>query len=233
MEVVYEGELDKNGVNYEVRRLIVEDIESILNMQDEAAEQLVDKDVLQTLSREEYEYILGGKGLMVGAFIRNELIAFRALLVPPTDEEYLGRHVGLADSTEQIIYQEISIVHPDYRGNRLQQKLATLIMEELNKSSHGFQYVCCTVAPFNIPSLKDKFNQGMKIGALIQVYEGKLRYVFVRRIHEEEEKEWEQTKKIPMDQTEKQQELLQAGWVGNKLVKIEDTYVIQFVKKHE
>ena len=32
-------------------------------------------------------------------------------------------------------------------------------MDELQKENGKYDYVCCTVAPFNIPSLKDKFSR--------------------------------------------------------------------------
>ena len=50
-------------------------------------------------------------------------------------------------------------------------------MDELQKEDSKYDYVCCTVAPFNIPSLKDKFAQGMAIAALKEKYGGSLRYV--------------------------------------------------------
>ena len=37
-------------------------------------------------------------------------------------------------------------------------------MERLKKDD--YKYVCATVAPFNIPSLKDKFAQQMEIAAM-------------------------------------------------------------------
>ncbi len=150
-------------------------------------------------------------------------------MVPPIDEEHLGLAVGLEKELDQIIYQEISMVNPKYRGNRLQQQLGQLIMETLNKSS-SFKYVCCTVAPSNIPSLKDKFNQGMMVGALIEIYSGKLRYVFVKKIKESEKPQWNKTKKVPTDQIEEQQKLLQDGWHGYKLEQNNNQYFVLYGK---
>ena len=47
----------------------------------------------------------------------------------------------------------------------------------ITKENSKYDYVCCTVAPFNIPSLKDKFSQGMEIAALKEKYGGSMRYV--------------------------------------------------------
>lgn len=218
MEVstIFNGKL-KDGTNYTVRKLALDDLDKIIELQRIVAETLANKETLQTLSEEEYRYIINGKGLLLGAFIEEELIALRALMVPPIDEEHLGLAVGLEKELDKIIYQEISMVNPKYRGNRLQQQLGQLIMKALDKSSLSFKYICCTVAPFNIPSLKDKFNQGMTVRAIIEIYGGKLRYVFVKKIKDNEKLQWNETKKVPTDQIEEQQKLLQAGWHGYKL----------------
>ena len=63
----------------------------------------------------------------------------------------------------------------------MQKILATVIMDELQKEDSQYNYVCCTVAPFNIPSLKDKFAQGMEIAALKErppVQIGNIEYKF-------------------------------------------------------
>ena len=197
MEVstIFNGKL-KDGTNYTVRKLVLDDLDKIIELQRIVAETLANKETLQTLSEEEYRYIINGKGLLLGAFIEEELIALRALMVPPIDEEHLGLAVGLEKELDKIIYQEISMVNPKYRGNRLQQQLGQLIMKALDKSSLSFKYICCTVAPFNIPSLKDKFNQGMTVRAIIEIYGGKLRYVFVKKIKDNEKLQWNETKKF-------------------------------------
>src|SRR5690625_3651068 len=96
MEVstIYNGILN-DVTNYTVRKLSSNDLDNILQLQRIVAETLVNKETLQTLSEQEYQYILNGKGLLLGGFIEEELIAFRALMVPPIDEEHLGLAVGL------------------------------------------------------------------------------------------------------------------------------------------
>src|SRR5699024_10735289 len=112
-----------------------------------------DSDTLQPLDQSEFEYILKGNGRIIGAFVDKQLIAFRALLVPPLDdEEHLGLALGLENKLDEIIYQEISVVHPFYRGNQLQQQRATRISKELTKATRSFSYSCATVAPHNIAS---------------------------------------------------------------------------------
>ncbi|OOZ78659.1 N-acetyltransferase [Bacillus cereus] len=229
MTVLYEGRLKQNNELFHVTLLSLEHIEQILLLQNVVVEALEDKSRLQPLSLEEFQYILEGNGMMIGAFIENELIAFRALLVPPMDEEHLGLDIGIPESKlHRVIYQEISNVHPNCRGNGMQKILAKVIMDELQKEDSKYDYVCCTVAPFNIPSLKDKFSQGMEIAALKEKYGGSMRYVFVKELSGNNERDWTDIKSIPMTNAGGQQALLSEGYRGYEMEKVDGDFVVKF-----
>lgn len=126
--------MTKQGPSYEVTNLEEQHIEQILQLQQKVIHALPDKKVLQPLAKEEFLNILRGNGKMVGAWVKEQLIAFRALLIPPeNDPEHLGLDAGVTDLST-VIYQEISNVDPMYRGNKLQQKLAQILMEQLKKN---------------------------------------------------------------------------------------------------
>ncbi|HDR6310602.1 TPA: GNAT family N-acetyltransferase [Bacillus cereus] len=231
MTVLYKGSLKQNNESFHVTLLSLENIEQILSLQNIVVEALEDKSRLQPLSLEEFQYILEGNGMMIGAFIENELIAFRALLVPPIDDEHLGLDIGIPENElHRVIYQEISNVHPNCRGNGMQKILATVIMDELQKEDSKYDYVCCTVAPFNIPSLKDKFAQGMEIAALKEKYGGSMRYVFVKELRGDKENDWVDIKTVPMSDFDGQKKLLTEGYRGHKMEKHNETYSVQFAK---
>lgn len=233
MNHLFEGYLEKNNESYTVRLLSKEHISQLQELQELVVDTLTEKKNLQPLTYEELDYILDGNGLMIGAFTGRGLIAFRALLIPPIDEEHLGLDAGLeAEELPRVIYQEISNVHPDYRGNRLQQTLAHLIMEELGKLDQRFTYVACTVAPFNIPSLKDKFKQGMEIAALKIKYINQLRYIFIKRLDGEGRGgEISEIARVQMGDVEGQQALLHAGWRGISLEEEDGGYQVLYVKR--
>ncbi|TPV39925.1 GNAT family N-acetyltransferase [Bacillus dicomae] len=229
MTVLYKGSLKQNNDPFHVTLLSLEHIEQILSLQNIVVDALEDKSRLQPLSLEEFQYILEGNGMMIGAFIENELIAFRALLVPPIDDEHLGLDIGLSESElHRVIYQEISNVHPNCRGNGMQKILATIIMDELQKDDGKYDYVCCTVAPFNIPSLKDKFTQGMEIAALKEKYGGSMRYVFVKELREDKENDWTDIKIVPMNDAGGQQALLSQGYRGYEMEKVNGDFIVRF-----
>ncbi|HDR6317233.1 TPA: GNAT family N-acetyltransferase [Bacillus thuringiensis] len=229
MTVLYKGSLKQNNESFHVTLLSLENIEQILLLQNVVVEALEDKSRLQPLSLEEFQYILEGNGMIIGAFIDKELIAFRALLVPPIDDEHLGLDIGIAESElHRVIYQEISNVHPNSRGNGMQKILATVIMDELQKEDSKYDYVCCTVAPFNIPSLKDKFSQGMEIAALKEKYGGSMRYVFVKELREDKERVWTEFKSVPMSNAVGQQALISEGYRGYEMEKVDGDFVVKF-----
>jgi len=163
MEKIYEGMLGKES--YFVTKLTLRHLQQIEELQVEVYEALADQSILQPLSTEEFEYILNGHGMMIGAYVEDELIAFRALLNPPFDEEHLGYDCGIPENEfNRVLYQEISNVSPKYRGYSLQKTLATVVMSNIDLGK--YDYVCSTVKPYNIPSLKDKFSQDLVIKGL-------------------------------------------------------------------
>lgn len=213
---------------YVVRELKKDSLEAILRLQDIVLGTLVNNHFLSPLTGEEFEDSILKK-LMVGVFVEGELIAFRALAIPEIDEHHLGYDIGLGtEQLDEVVYQEITNVHPDYRGFGLQKKLGVIVMELLDSSP--YTYVCATVAPFNIASLKDKLSQGMVIGALKKKYGEMLRYVFYKKLHEDR-KAGSEVLEINMADTEKQQQLLANGWIGTSILQKDDVWYVTYEEK--
>ena len=211
---------------YPARELTTDNMEQILGLQSIVLEHLENKEFLQPLTKEEFEDSLKHR-LMVGVFADEELIAFRTLAIPVMDEHHLGYDIGLSeDQLGDVVYQEITNVHPAYRGYGLQRKLADLVMELLQNSS--YTYICATVAPFNFASLKDKLSQGMVIKALKYKYDNMLRYIFCKRLDGSEFTVFSEKRvHIKMSDIEEQQKLLGAGWIGTTILqKEEEWYVV-------
>lgn len=215
---------------YEVHVLTEAHIPQLMTLQLEVVEALENKTILQPLDEDELSFILRGNGVMIGVFVEGKLIAFRALLQPEIDDEHLGYDIGLTTVAElkKVLYQEISNVHPHYRGFGLQRTMADLIMQQMDLTK--FTVVCATVMPGNIASLKDKFSQGMHVAALKYKYGGKLRYVFMKDFMREEQATWQEEAFVSMDDTETQQQLLKAGFVGRSMKQDEETWLVQYVK---
>ncbi len=122
MTVLYEGTLKQNNESFHVTLLSLEHIEQILSLQNIVVEALEDKKSFTTTLTSRISIHSRRKRHDNRCFIEKKLIAFRALLVPPIDDEHLGLDIGLPESElHRVIYQEISNVHPNCRGNGMQK----------------------------------------------------------------------------------------------------------------
>ena len=214
---------------YDVQKLTLAHIPQLQVLQQQVIDALPDKTMLQPLDESELRFILEGNGVMIGLFADEQLIAFRALLEPPIDDEHLGRDIGHAN-LDEVLYQEISHVHPDHRGQGLQQQMAQHIMQYVD--TNKYKIVCATVMPFNIASLKDKFAQRMHVAALKLKYGGKLRYVFAKSLVEEAA--WENDGiAIHMGDTEGQQQLLRDGYFGVSMERDGDAWLVTYKKQKQ
>ena len=228
MDTIYSGVLGEQ--NYSVKVLTMQELPEVLALQEVVCDALPNKEILQPLSKEEFEYIIEKDGLLIGAYVQERLIAFRAVVAPLIDEEHLGYDIGLTEEADlkRVLYQEISNVHPDYRGHGLQKTLAKIIMEQIDKDK--YDYLATTVMPYNIASLKDKFAQGFYVVALKYIYGGKLRYVFALDLRKSLQCE-EEVVTISMGDVEGQQKLLSEGYVGIVMKQLADDWVVEYQKK--
>lgn len=223
---MWQGEI--KGLPLQVHVLTLSDLPELLSIQEAVIQALAEPEHYQSLSIEEFTKLLTDQTL-IGATAEGRLIAFRAMLIPPIDDEHLGRDIGWPeDSLERVLYQEVTNVHPDFRGFGLQTHLGKLLMSQF-EADDRFDVVCATVAPFNIPSMKDKFTLGLRIGALKEKYGGKLRYIFYKELH----RSWQPTSEVadvPMEERARQVELLQAGWFGTGLMKQGEQWIVRYEK---
>ena len=209
------------------RTLTDSDLHSIQAVQADVCATLENPAILRPLSDEELLNILSGNGVMIGVFASERLIAFRALLKPQVDEdEHLGVDVG-AKNFSRVLYQEISNVHPAFRGHGLQKLMAQWIMEKVDLTQ--YDWICATVMPYNIASLKDKFAQGMYVYALKWKYGGKLRYVFGKHLHGNRPFT-SASILVSMGDTERQQQLLADGFVGIAMEQNDDDWFVEYRK---
>ena len=226
MNKMYEGMLGETP--FFITQLHMEHLSVISELQQEVYEALPDQSILQPLSTDEFEYILNGNGLMIGAYVGERLIAFRALLHPPIDDEHLGYDCGIDENQfQRVLYQEISNVSPKYRGYGLQKTLAKVIMKQIDLES--YDYVCSTVKPYNIPSLKDKFSQGLVVKALKIKYVDKLRYVFYKDL-QQELPVFQEKRVVRMGDTVGQQLLLKQGYIGTAMYENQKDWFVVYEK---
>lgn len=163
-----------------IRTAVENDISQIERIQQRALEVLVNQDELDPVATEQLVEDIKQR-LMAVAVIDNNIAAFRTMHLP--EDDYLGPYVGIHNAVEAgLIYSDITIVDPDYRGLSLQRKLGDWLFESVAKE---YNVIMATVHPGNTPSLKDKFHLGMQIVALDKMYGDKLRFVFFKDVNKQ------------------------------------------------
>ncbi|WP_432352453.1 GNAT family N-acetyltransferase [Sporosarcina sp. A2] len=220
----------KNGTVLPVVQLTMNDLPEIKQLQTKVIDHLSEKSFLQPLTDEEFVYILEGNGMLVGVHFGGRLIAFRALLDPGDDPEHLGEDAGIPpDQWGAVLYSEITNVDPEFQGNGLQRQLGKIVMDEVD--TDRYKFVCTTVAPFNIASIKDKFELGMHIAALNVKYETLTRYIMMKNLVHETCVEDASTFEVDMGDTHQQQELLKQGWIGISIQPCEEGFTVTYRKQ--
>lgn len=102
------------------------------------------------------------------------------LLVPGLEEYNYGYDLGLsAEELIHVINMDSAAVYPQYRGQRLQQRLLAEAEKEIRIS--GRRILLCTVHPENRYSLNNVLQQGYTIQKKLEKY-GSVRYLLRKDI---------------------------------------------------
>ena len=119
----------------------------------------------------------------------NGLVAYSIIRIPGLAEDNLGRDLNLTEEKQmKVAHLQATVVHPHFRGNGLQRKMARAHLEEI--AEMGYEHVCCTVSPKNPVSLSNILSCGFVIRGLIPkfgewwryiMYKGTLGWAFVHK----------------------------------------------------
>ena len=144
----------RSGEVLKTRELGFHDLTAILNLQEVVYQAMPDPSQLAPLTRNELIESLHLDSL-IGVFnSRNELVAFTLLVANRKGTRNLASDGRL--NWRKCATLDMVMVHPSYRGNKLQQTLvATVIDRACNEET---EYILATVAPDNTHSL-DNFKQ--------------------------------------------------------------------------
>ena len=201
-----------------------------MGLQELVFNRLTDKTHCLRLSREEYLAILGDHGLVLGMLHRGKLVAFYGALFPGMSEENLGRDLGLPEKAlDRVCHLEISLVHPDYRGKKLQPALGQRVVaavEDLDRH----RYFCATVGPENYVALQNVFALGLCAVQLKQKYQGLWRFILLRDLQRPLHPQQEHPVTVQNSNYEKQIQLLNQGYCGFQQVDISGKPAVLYAK---
>lgn len=145
----------------------------------------------------------------------------------------MGRELELPeDELDHVVHLEATVVHPEYRGNKLQAKMMKHTFDMVFKL--GYYHILCTVSPFNYPSLKNVMDAGLVIKALGQregPYEGKWRFLLHRDLRFIGTKRYRRSIEVENEKLDKQIEILNRGYQGFLLSRnryMDDEFMIHY-----
>jgi ribosomal protein S18 acetylase RimI-like enzyme len=183
MEIIVRCNGTKKSVKAEIRELMEEDLGAALKCQDEIMK-LTESDLfVRTKPQEVLEYISGSSIIAVGAFAEGMLCAYGFLeLGLPVDHPirpFANSHKEQGDFKNVAVFDTIAVL-PAFRGNKLQIKIGTLLLDRAKLQGKHTAY--STVSPKNAPSLNNLLALGFKLEKEIRIYGGKARYLMIKSL---------------------------------------------------
>ena len=174
---------DGEKVKATIKLLDISYLDKILELQKYIYDLLEEKEFYSCCSEEDLKKDLTERGRILGCIVEatDELVAIGVYAKFGYNEENYGYDIGVKG--EELLYIanfESTIVHPDYRGNKL-QKILIEKLEELAKADN-IKYICATAAPDNKYSSDNIKELGFEIVCEKEKYGGLRRYVFMKRI---------------------------------------------------
>lgn len=208
---------NKHGASKEVESKIEilshEHLDEVLKLNRLVYELLPNKQILSLDTYDEmYEDINKG-GVVIGVFNDEEkLVAYRYASFPGLEDRNLGYDLDFPIELEKVCQLETTIVHPDYRGNNLQDRLVKIMIGIARE--RGYTDLTCTVSPYNYHSLNNIMKNRLKVRALKSKYQDLIRFVLHGKIHDFDYGKKVDLFNLSMEDIKKQMELLTNGYIG-------------------
>lgn len=175
------SESDRNDCRYEMRFLNKDSLHELVSLQNLIGENLTEPEIFRLHDKKDFKDIFQSEHSVIGVATAYGLVGYSIIRIPGTAEDNLGRDIKLAkEEHTKVAHLQATAVHPLFRGNGLQQKLARAHLDELEKM--GYNHVCCTVSPRNPTSLANIMSCGFVIKGLVPKFEGWWRYIMYKGI---------------------------------------------------
>lgn len=232
VEIIATGRIKNNydlkNYNYEIKVLDITYFDRLFAIQKCIAKKFSKPETYIILKERELIEMLGDGGIVVGVFVNEELYGSCGVYFPGFNEDNLGLDIDLPrEELKKVIHLESSNVHPMYRGNSLQYKMASLLVSRA-KDIKDMRYLLNTVHPENYPSLKTTFDLDMVIVKLCRKYKGFWRYIFYQDIEKPIKKQVNNSISVSSVDYNSQIKLLNSGYYGYDLEKNENGIKIHF-----
>lgn len=205
---------DGQQTPYLIERLRPDDYAAVVTLQDHVYAALTDQELYLPRSAARIRQVLGSSGFVIGAkTVDGVLMGVRMVFFPHGDPDNMGLVLGFsAPDLAQVVHLEASIIHPDYRGHRLQAEMGPYTVERIRQHAQA-RYMTATVSYKNVPSLKDKFLLGMTIRA-IQYFGPYMRFILASDLTQPHAVDTAHRVDVPLADVQSQLTLLHSAHVG-------------------
>lgn len=220
---------------YEMKFLNKSYIDEVISLENLVVSLLEREDLFIKDSKDFFmEKIFDGKGLLIGVLCEGKLVAYRSVSFPMNSARNFGKdHENIPeDELSRVMHFEATVVHPDFRGNSLQEKMSRYALDF--GMAHGMLHVCTTISPYNYPSIKNIMKVGLTVRGIKRIdneeYEGKLRLLMAMDFRDKPKMLYDDSISIDHRDIEKQKELLRMGYTGYKVQKTDSGFDMVYGK---
>lgn len=201
--------------------------DEIIRIQEGVVAEMLEDYFYEPLTLDEFEDVFSGSGYAFGVLVSDHLAGFRVMTFNDEETIHMAIHLGLPP--DKVIFFESTVILKRYQRNKLQCKMMgdalTYIIEH-----HQFEYAISTVAPQNIPSLKNILRMGFRTVELKYLYGGKSRLICIRSfkdVHEDRENHIE----VRMDEQILLQIKHEEGYKGYRLIQRHNEWFLLMSKR--
>lgn len=165
----------------ELRKGNLEDTEKFVQLLQEVRSGMVHKEWFYLDPPEDVrEMIASGTMQLWVAMEGDRMAAAFSVIYPGLSEMNYGYDLEFSqEELLNVICMDTAAVHPDFRGQKLQQRLMQMAEEEIAHT--GDKVLLCTVHPDNHYSLQNVLNQGYTIQKKLEKY-GSVRYILRKNL---------------------------------------------------
>ena len=162
-------------------------VADLMALQDVVCRELESPELYFPVTEPEMKEFFETDGLCIGAFHADRLVAYFGVLFMGDRPHNVGLDLGIPEhQLRQVAYFKAVNVLPAYRGLGIQKRLTQALFSAMGVETRvvsgipAFEWLCSTVSPLNLASLKSFLDSGFWIGGLKPKYQGHMRYLLMR-----------------------------------------------------
>jgi len=193
MNFIKEGFSHKNEFLFRLAN--VSDIPMIVQLMTQVKKAMPQKEWFVDDNAEYLQHLLNGHGfiLLAKEALTQHLAAFFMVKFPGLSKDNLGYHLGFSEEElAQCVHMDSCVVHPDFRGQHLQSRLAALAEQHIQEymttpakqqiQQIPYRYLLATVHPDNCYSLNSMLRCGYRIMKETYLYGGLPRIIIMKEL---------------------------------------------------